>query len=263
MARKIVLIEDEENLGKLLQEFLESNDFRVSYVRDGAVGLRTIREEKPDLVLMDLLLPRVHGLDICKAIKSDAGLMHIPVVAMSAVYKTAMDKYEAQRIGVAEFLEKPLNFSELLLKINRLTGVETKPSTAHGPGTEQKMESGADENETLEGQILKLQKDYADQLPDKIEIMENLWGSIQKSTDNYKRLIKFRRLVHKLSGSGKTFGFEDITTYARELEMVLDMIIMEGEQTLEKRKGKIEELLDNLRLHPAVTTGKQLRKMKV
>jgi DNA-binding response OmpR family regulator len=261
MTRKIVLIEDEENLGKLLREFLESNDFRVTYIRDGAMGLPTIREEKPDLVLMDLLLPRVHGLDICKTIKSDANLMHIPVVAMSAVYKTAMDKYEAQRIGVDEFLEKPLNFPELLLKINRLMGAETKPDSEHGALVEQKIESESDD--TLEGQIVRLQKDYADQLPEKIEIMENLWGTIQKSSDNYKRLTKFRRLVHKLSGSGKTFGFEDITNFARELEMVLDMIIMEGEQTLEKRKDKIDEILDNLRLHPAVTTGKQLRKMKV
>jgi DNA-binding response OmpR family regulator len=261
MARKIVLIEDEENLGKLLQEFLESNDFRVTYIRDGALGLRTIKDEKPDLVLMDLLLPRVHGLEICKAIKSDASLMHIPVVAMSAVYKTAMDKYEAQRIGVDEFLEKPLNFPELLLKINQLTGVEVKPSSTRGMEPEQNIVSESDD--TLEGQIMRLQKDYADQLPEKIEIMENLWGTIQKSSDNSKRLIKFRRLVHKLSGSGKTFGFEDITNFARELEMILDMIIMEGEQTLEKRKDKIDEILDNLRLHPAVTTGKQLKKMKV
>lgn len=257
MLKKIVVIEDEEQLGKLIQAFLEKHDYKVFYVKDGDSGLQTIREKKPDLILTDLLLPGIHGFDICKAIKADPELMHIPLMVMSAVYKTARDKYEAQRMGVDEFIEKPLNFHELLLTMNRLTGAEDQPGGKTASGS--RDEAG----HSLDREILKLQKDYADQLPEKIEIMEHLWGTIQTSDNNEKRLTKLRRLAHKLCGSGETFGFEEITKYSRELEEILDVIILEGEHSLEKRKEKIDAILDNMRLHPMVTTGKQLRKMKL
>jgi len=257
MLKKIVVIEDEEQLGKLIQAFLEKHDYKISYVKDGDAALQTIREVKPDLILTDLLLPGVHGFDICKAIKADAQLAHIPLMVMSAVYKTARDKYEAQRMGVDAFVEKPLNFHELLLTIDRLTGVEDQ--------LEEKTDSGPKKSpgHSLDREILKLQRDYADQLPEKIEIMEHLWSNIQTSEDNEKRLTKLRRLAHKLCGSGETFGFDEITKYSRELEEMLDVIILEGEHSLEKRKEAIDTILDNMRLHPMVTTGKQLRKMKL
>ncbi len=257
MLKKIVVIEDEEQLGRLIQAFLEKHEYKVYYVKDGESGLQTIHEEKPALVITDLLLPGVHGFDICKSLKSDVQTMHIPLIVMSAVYKTTRDKHEAQRMGVDEFIEKPLNFHKLLLTINRLTG------TADQTGEKTTPDSKQAAGRHLDREILKLQKDYADQLPEKIESIEHLWGNIQRSDNNEKRLTKFRRLVHKLSGSGETFGFDEITKYARELEEVLDVIILEGEHSLEKRKEQIDGILDNMRLHPVVTTGKQLKKMKI
>lgn len=258
MLKKIVVIEDEEQLGRLIQTFLEKHDYKVSYVRDGDSGLQVIRDIKPDLVLTDLLLPGIHGFDICKSLKGDGQLMHIPLIVMSAVYKTARDKYEAQRMGVDAFLEKPLNFHKLLLTINQLTG-----TAEDHPEEKNTIDSKQEASRSLDREILKLQKDYADQLPEKIEIMEHLWGNIQKSDNNEKRLTKLRRFAHKLSGSGETFGFDEITKYACELEEILDVIILEGEHSLEKRKEKIDGILDNMRLHPVVTTGKQLRKMEL
>jgi DNA-binding response OmpR family regulator len=269
--KKVVIIEDEEQLGKLIQSYLEQHEYRAIHVRDGANGLKKIREEVPDLILMDLLLPRVHGFDICQAVKKDPKLAHIPLIVMTAVYKTAMDKMEAERLGVDEFIEKPLNFASLLKKINRLTSdepvvgpepdseTETKPYDTFkpAPGTQ---EETMDE---MEEQIRELQQDYAEQLPAKIEEMEELWSTIQNGKNNYKRLARLRKMSHKLIGSGSTFGFDEITQNAQQLELILDMVIMEGEQTLTRRKENIDSLLDNLRLHPVVTTGKQLRRMKL
>ncbi|MCP5104081.1 MAG: response regulator, partial [bacterium] len=237
-----------------------------------------------DLILMDLLLPGVHGFDICQEVKKDPRLMHIPIIVMTAVYKTSMDKMEAKRLGVDEFIEKPLRFNELLKKINRLTGTEMEPEPepipAGPPEPKEKRnkrkspspasattvsELGArkDNTDAMKLQLKALQQDYADKLPEKIEEMETLWSLIQKNTDNQERLTEFRRLAHKLIGSGTTFGFDEITKNAQQLELLLDMIVMEGKDTLERKKEKIDGFLDNLRLHPAVTTGKQLRKMKI
>lgn len=269
MYKKIVIIEDEEQLGRLIQSYLEQHHYRAIHVRDGVSGLKAIREEVPDLILMDLLLPRMHGFDVCQSVKKDQRLQHIPMIVMTAVYRSAMDKMQARRLGVDEFVEKPLNFDELLKKIQRLTGTEPEPVPTPIPET--LPESGLD-SETgpqnagahiIEQKMQEIQQDYAAQLPDKIEEMEKLWATIQKNKNNKTRVPLLRTLAHKLTGSGATFGFAEITRDAQQLELLLDMIIVEGEETIEKRKEQIDTLLDNLRLHPAVTTEKQLRKMKL
>lgn len=275
MLKKIVVIEDEEQLGKLIQSYLEQFDYQVVHVRDGINGLKAVHEQVPDLVLMDLLLPRMHGFDICQSVRKEPLLQHIPLIVMTSVYKTVMDKIKIRGLDVDEFIEKPLDFGNLLNKIDRLTGMERKldPEGEPIPRSLPKLEFASETELTksclnaspnaLEQQMEKIQQDYAAQLPDKISEMEDLWSIIQKSNDNYKRLSIFRRLTHKLIGSGATFGFEEITRDAQQLELLLDMIIMEGEETLTNRKEKIDGLLDNMRLHPAVTTEKQLRKMKL
>lgn len=273
MIKKIVIIEDEEQLGKLIQAHLEQHHYRAILVRDGVSGLQIIREEVPNLILMDLLLPRMHGFDICQSVKKDQRLQSIPIIVMTAVYRSAMDKMQARRLGVDEFVEKPLNFDELLKKIQRLTGTEPEPvpvPTVHKPVTPPKPKPDSEtafimsmDAEGLEQKIQEIQQDYAAQLPDKIEEMEKLWTTIQKSKEKEARLTQFRTLAHKMTGSGATFGFPEITRDAQQLELLLDMIIVEGAETIENRKEKIESLMDNLRLHPAVMTEKQLRKMKL
>jgi chemotaxis protein histidine kinase CheA len=71
-------------------------------------------------------------------------------------------------------------------------------------------------------------------------------------------LAKLRRLVHSLVGSGTTFGFKEISDDARELELTLDMIIAEGEHTIDERTDKVTLLLDNMRHHPMVSTELEL-----
>jgi chemotaxis protein histidine kinase CheA len=115
----------------------------------------------------------------------------------------------------------------------------------------------------MEEQLQNLQQNYADQLPDKIEALEKIWSAIQKSKNNFNRLSEFRRMNHQLIGSGTTFGFEEITKHACQLELLLDMIIAEGEETIETRKDEIETLLNNMRRHPIVAAGKELKKMKL
>jgi DNA-binding response OmpR family regulator len=238
MTKKIVIIEDEDNLGKLIKSHLEQHNYHAIHIRDGATGLETIRKESPDLVVMDLLLPRLHGFDILKIVHEDNRLNEIPLIVISAVYTSAIHKVEAKRLGVKEFVEKPLDFKKLLEKIGSLTGVES-PQQPKKP-------------DVMEEQLQNIQQYYADHLPAKIEALEKIWSAIQKNKKNFKQLSEFRRLNHQLIGSGTTFGFEKISLYARQLELLLDMIIVEGEETMETRKDEIEALLDKMRRHPIV-----------
>ncbi|MCU0290198.1 MAG: hypothetical protein MUF15_27910 [Acidobacteria bacterium] len=109
----------------------------------------------------------------------------------------------------------------------------------------------------------KIQQDYAVYLLDKIEQLEELWAVILKRKNNYKQLGLLRQLTHKMVISGANFVFEEIIKNAQQLELLFDMVLMEGERTLVKRKEKIDALIDNMRLHPLITTEKQLRKMNI
>jgi HPt (histidine-containing phosphotransfer) domain-containing protein len=113
-------------------------------------------------------------------------------------------------------------------------------------------------------QLKEMQQDYASRLPEKIIELEQIWERIQRRGDTSKDLALLRRKVHSLSGSGTTFGFKQISEYARQMELLVDMIIVEGNKTIAQRKSKINELLDNMRHHPMVSAEFELmRQMKI
>ena len=305
MAKKILVLEDEEELGRSIKKFLEQNNFQVTYISDIA-RVESIAIEAPDLILTDLLMPRVHGFDICRAVKEDPQLKDIPLIAMTAVYKDSFHKTEAMRIGVDDFLEKPFKFHTLLERVEKFLGPAESPvsteesrenktagaETAVAPKEEAKEVKGAEEAATTMpskvkphqlpeeeeipqeeeitpddeitrvtkalDQLMDLQQDYASRLPEKIIELEQIWERIQRQRDAKKNLALLRRKAHSLAGSGTTFGFKQISEYARQMELLVDMIITEGEKTIAKRENKINELLDNMRHHPMVTAELEL-----
>jgi len=286
VAKKILVLEDEEELGRFIKKFLEQRNYQVTYLSDIA-SVEVIAVEAPDLILTDLLLPRIHGFDICKAVKDDPRLKHIPLIAMTAVYKDTFHKLEAMRIGVNDFLEKPFKFQDLLEKVEKFLGPAPSPVSTEGAAeaaavrpSKVKPQRLPEEGEitsveeiipdedptqvsrTLE-QLMEMQQEYASRLPGKIIELEQIWGRIQRQGDTSKDIAELRRKVHSLAGSGTTFGFKQISEYAMQLELLVDMIIAEGEKTIRLRKDKINELLDNMRHHPMVSAELELmRQMK-
>jgi DNA-binding response OmpR family regulator/HPt (histidine-containing phosphotransfer) domain-containing protein len=314
MSKKILVIEDEETLGKAIQVFLNEYNFNVVCISEGVTDIEGIRNEMPDLILTDLLMPGLHGFDICKSVKEDSQLKDIPLIIMTAVYKNAIHKLEAKRLGVIDFVEKPLNFEELLNKIRKALGqevvvVEDVPAPSPPPPPPKVPDTMPEEDEVLSGDdfafspapseslseedepivsappkkeepaaaekdeeekdtaILKhfrqLKNEYAAKLPSKITDMEGTWEHVMNRKDTTRQLAKLRRLVHSLVGSGTTFGFKEISDDARELELTLDMIIAEGENTIDERKDKITLLLDSMRHHPMVSTELELLRQAV
>lgn len=304
MAKKILVLEDEEELGRSIKKFLEQHNYQVTFISDIA-RVESIAVEAPDLILTDLLMPRVHGFDICRAVKEDPQLKDIPLIAMTAVYKDSFHKAEARRIGVDDFLEKPFKFHTLLETVEKFLGSTGEPlsteesrdnktagvETAFAPKQEVK---GADEAPTTipskvkphqlleeeeihqeeeispddeitrvtkaQDQLTDLQQDYSSRLPDKIIELEQIWERIQRQSNAKSDLDLLRQKVHSLAGSGTTLGFKQISEYARQVELEVDMIISEGEKTIAQRKKKINELLDNMRHHPMVSAEMELKR---
>ena len=302
MAKKILVLEDEEELGRSIKKFLEQHNYQVTFLSDIA-RVESIAVEAPDLILTDLLMPRVHGFDLCREVKEDPQLKDIPLIAMTAVYKESFHKAEALRIGVDDFLEKPFKFRTLLESVEKFLGPTESPVSTEEPREnktavaetivvpKQEAKPGKEAEKTkphqlpeeeeiqLEeevspddeitrvtkamDQLMDLQQDYASRLPDKIIELEQIWERIQHKSNTKDDLALLRRKVHSLAGSGTTFGFKQISEYARQVELLVDMIISEGEKTIVQRKNKINELLDNMRHNPMVSAEMELmRQMK-
>ncbi len=113
----IVVVEDETDIREVLVYNLEREGYRVASARDGKQGLAMIQEKQPDLVLLDLMLPGLDGLEICKRLKGDDQTSSIPIVMVSARGEES-DIVVGLELGAEDYISKPFGTRELLARIN-------------------------------------------------------------------------------------------------------------------------------------------------
>jgi twitching motility two-component system response regulator PilH len=114
---KTILLADPDNaIVKFVTLSLESEGYRVVTARDGEEALEKVRQSRPDLVLLEILLPRRNGYQVCRALKEDKVLRALPVVFLSAKSQTS-DRFWAKRVGADGFVAKPFDPAELLREI--------------------------------------------------------------------------------------------------------------------------------------------------
>lgn len=119
--KKILIIDDDEDIVNLFVDNLELYDYSVVGESDGRKAYNRVKEERPDLVILDILLPYVHGFAICRQIKNDKELANTKVIFVSAKSYNA-DIKKAYEIGADYFFSKPFKWEEVLDKIEELTG---------------------------------------------------------------------------------------------------------------------------------------------
>ena len=117
--RKIVMIEDSKAASGVLKEVLAAEGYAVLHASDGVSGLALARREKPDLILLDLLLPKLNGYDVCNALMRDNMMRHTPVLIISTL-DTPESIEKAKQCGARNFMKKPYNLDDLLREIKRL-----------------------------------------------------------------------------------------------------------------------------------------------
>jgi two-component system, OmpR family, phosphate regulon response regulator PhoB len=118
MAR-IAVIEDERDLQKVLEYNLRQDGYDVIQAFRGQEGLALVRERRPDLVLLDLMLPDTSGTEICKALKSDPATRAIPVIILTARGEE-IDRVVGFELGAEDYVVKPFSVRELLLRIRAI-----------------------------------------------------------------------------------------------------------------------------------------------
>lgn len=119
MKKKILIIEDEEALCKIMSMRLVDRGFEVSIANDGALGLEKAKQEKPDLVILDLVLPKLKGEEVCKFIRKDQALENTPIIMLTAK-ASETDEVVGKVIGADCYLVKPCDTKRLFSEIDRL-----------------------------------------------------------------------------------------------------------------------------------------------
>jgi DNA-binding response OmpR family regulator len=111
-----LLIDDDARLGALLAEYLGKHEIDVATAGDGPRGLVALRKSRPDVVLLDLMLPGMDGLDVCRKIRATAEWSGLPVIMLTAKGED-VDKVVGLEVGADDYLAKPFNPRELLARI--------------------------------------------------------------------------------------------------------------------------------------------------
>src|SRR5258706_13521938 len=113
---KILIVEDEKTLAETLSENLADEGYDVHTAFDGEAGLALIRAELPDLIVLDIMLPILDGLSVCRIIRKDSTTSHIPIIMLTA-RGTEVDKIVGLESGADDYLTKPFGLGELLARI--------------------------------------------------------------------------------------------------------------------------------------------------
>ena len=116
MARTILVVDDEPTLRETLVDALEADGFRVVAAADGREALTRFRAERPDLVLLDLMLPELSGIEVCRIIRAESG---VPIVMLTAK-DSELDKVVGLELGADDYVTKPFSLRELTARIRAL-----------------------------------------------------------------------------------------------------------------------------------------------
>ncbi len=117
MEAKILIVEDERDIVELLRYNLRQENFKVDTVRNGADALQRAVDKPPDLILLDLMLPEVDGLIVCRLLKNDPRTKNIPIVMLTAKDEES-DRVAGLELGADDYITKPFSPREVVLRIN-------------------------------------------------------------------------------------------------------------------------------------------------
>ena len=120
MVKKVLIVEDEENiLDILLEIFSDFRDCIILCARDGEEALRILRQDNPDILILDIQIPKINGYEICKIVKSDSAMSHIKVLMLSGMAQSYARR-ESLEAGADAYITKPFRSIILVDKVEEL-----------------------------------------------------------------------------------------------------------------------------------------------
>ena len=205
MSKHILIVDDEVNMRRGLRDNLEFEGYEVSEAIDGSDALETLKNINPDLIVLDVMMPKISGFDVCKQLRKDGD--DTPIILLTAKGEE-IDKVLGLEIGADDYVQKPFSVRELLARIkailrrsgnaskddkNIVIGLLTldfKKYTALKANKEEKLSH-------KEFEILRYLLDHEEEIVDRHELLKNVWGYNEQPTtrtvDNF--IVRLRQRI--------------------------------------------------------------------
>ncbi len=119
IRKKVLIADDNENIRDALTYLLEDEGYELLLAKDGADTLRKVREQKPDILFLDIMMPEINGYDVCRTIKNDPDLKSIYVIMLTAKGQVA-EQERGKEVGADEYIVKPFSPMEILARVKSL-----------------------------------------------------------------------------------------------------------------------------------------------
>ncbi|MDR2644228.1 MAG: response regulator transcription factor [Planctomycetaceae bacterium] len=227
---RILIIEDEADILSMVSLRLKSRGYEVCGAETGLVGLRLISECNPDLILLDLMLPELGGLDILRRVRSDKRYARIPVLIVSALGEES-DVVVGLELGADDYLSKPFNMSVLVARVNALL--------------RRACAEAIDNTHTSDSNSNKLSKVL-------------IFGSLRVDTESYQVFIsdkqivltgtEYRLLVALLTAKGRVLTRNQLIDAAIGNDaIVIDRTIDVHLASLRNKLGKMRDIIETVR----------------
>lgn len=211
-SRTVLIIEDEKDVVDLLTLNLrKAGGFIIITASDGAAGLTKARAEKPDFVVLDLMLPKMSGLEICKILKSDQATRHIPILMLTARAEE-IDRIVGLEFGADDYVTKPFSPREVILRIKAIlrrgAAEETDERLTAGPITidparhEVLISGKRVELTSLEFKLLRTLMQRRGRVQERDRLLNEVWG-YESVIDTRTVDTHVRRLREKLGKAGE------------------------------------------------------------
>ncbi|MBP1698395.1 MAG: two component transcriptional regulator, winged helix family [Deltaproteobacteria bacterium] len=227
MHKTIAVVDDEQDILELVSLHLKKNHFGVREFSDGSSFIKYLNSEKPDLVVLDLMLPDADGFEICKYMKRKKNLSHIPIVMLTAKSEET-DTILGLELGADDYIRKPFSPNELMARIKTVlrrnesrleVGTPTKISVGNITMDTDRHEVTIDGNKVeltlAEFRILQLLASEEGRVFSRNRILDHLWGNekivVDRTIDVHIRHLRSKigsasKLIRNVHGVGYKLG---------------------------------------------------------
>ena len=205
MPETILVIEDEEDVADLVRYHLRKAKYRVVHAADGADGAKLAVSEKPDAIVLDVMLPKLNGFEVTKRLRSDARTAGIPILILSAKGETE-NRIKGLEFGADDYLPKPFSPKELLLRIQALLrrkgtpaleSVDTGPFSLDRTSLKVTLDGQRIDLTSTEFKLLSLLIGKVGSIQSREDLLQEVWG-YRNTVDTRTVDTHMRRLREKL-----------------------------------------------------------------
>ena len=229
--KKILIIEDNEIIANVYRNKFALENYQTEIARDGETGLNLVQTFKPDIMILDLMLPKMSGVDVIKKIRSDANFAKLPIIVFSNTYLTNLIQ-EAWKAGATKCLSKASCSPKEVLDMVRQT-VGDSGAIPRADDLKAKAERLTAEGVKDAAFQTELRKAFVDSLPATLATLRGTMQSLVKAsneTDQLKQIYELYRRLHALTGNAGIAGMNLISKMSDAVEALL-------KELYEKPKG--------------------------